>query len=674
MRKHLHIHQRKFISAGVLLLVSLVYKLFLSVSLKDILLFITFQLLVVILPGFALTKLMKLKLPLLELSVLSYGLGLLVVIAVYFCLAPLKLAQFIPYGVILIVLLSVVTLYLTRSTKTMKPRITKSFIASIILASFTFILTFMVLSMASATPDTVGARSYHHDLTNGIALITSASFGFPMEFLQMAGTPHFYHPFFYAYCAVMKLTVGFSAFDIGSKYALVTIAPFYTLAFSALIRRLFVKSKQIWIAVISVFLLFPPFFYYVSIDLLGFSLSIGFACCSVLFMLKAETRGGKIFNRYHIISMLFMVGCLGAKGSNGVTLVFALCFYLLVSLFQKARFGHVALTGLLYATPFFGAYFLLYQQGAESMILRNGLMQNERLIYYSTLNDSWPQWLKLFCSNMMYTIIANPVLILCLIVIAVGVFIRGKRVGPIETIALGAGLAGIVLSNMFLQHGSSEVYFLHTAIPFAFAGAYRTLKRIWLVFKEKFRTIAILLSTALLLAFSFSQISMTTSGVGEYLKKAVNYSSLSAKPRVSSISESQRPAVLTPDEYEGLLYIRDNTEKTAVIADGRYLIYNKYFMGTAFAERRFFLEGWGYVTMEDSNNNTPEKIRRDSVMSLFYGVEEESFVPLLRSYGIDYIIIYRYQNPDWVFTNEFGSKTVFANDDITIYDIREGYS
>jgi len=134
--------------------------------------------------------------------------------------------------------------------------------------------------------------------------------------------------------------------------------------------------------------------------------------------------------------------------------------------------------------------------------------------------------------------------------------------------------------------------------------------------------------------------------------------------------QSKRPAVITKSEYEGLIFIRDNTPKDSVICEGCYLIYNKYFYGSAFCERRFYLEGYGYVTMEDSNRNTPEKIKRDSVLSLFYGVEDESFVPLLRSYGIDYVIILQCQNKGWYFTNEYGSSTVFQNDEIAVYDIR----
>ena len=308
------------------------------------------------------------------------------------------------------------------------------------------------------------------------------------------------------------------------------------------------------------------------------------------------------------------------------------------------------------------------------MILRKDTMLSERFTYYSSMSEAVPSWLRVFLANVRFTIRFNTLAVVCFIVLAISFFILKKNLHQIVDLAFGGLLCGFVLSNMFLQYGSSEMYFLYTAIPFAVVGVYYCFTKFITLSKGKGRIIPYIL-IALTAIVSIPEAVRTISDVTFYLKDARDYSPYSSSrylsgERISSISEAKRPAILTPAEYEGLIWIRDNTEKTAVIAEGRYLIYNKYFMGTAFSERRYYLEGWGYVTMEDSNDNTPEKVRRDSVMSLFYGVEEESFIPLLRSYGIDYVVVYQYLNPGWYFKNEFGSSCVFKNNEIAVYDIR----
>ena len=660
--------------SAVIVLFYLSYTMLLSAEIKSITLFLLFQLLCVLLPGITFVRIFKVKPGTLEYCAAVYGLGLLFNITVYFLFAPFLLTGYIPWALYGSAPVFIVILFLLRKGNRRIP-FSRQLKTAVILSGFICILSFVFLSLSNLTPDITGARGYHHDLTNGISLITSASFGFPMEFLQMSGTTHYYHPFFFAYCACLKLSTGISAFDIGTKYSLVTIAPFFALSFISLIRRILFRTRAVIAAFILLFLSFPPLLYYITLDLLGFSLSLGFACCSVLFYLKGDSSTSKFLNRNYLLSILFMVGCLGAKGSNGVTLVFSLCFALLLSFFRGNKKKRTAVVGLVYAVSFFAAYFLLYRQGATGMILRADLMLSDRFKYFSSLPEGWPKWLRVVWVNLFFTIQANPGIILCLLIIVISYFIIKKKLNPITDIALGGILCGLTLSNMFLQYGSSEIYFLYTAIPFAAAATMYCSVKLFSVLKGRKRTVFVVLAAIVLLPAVCFGAAETLSGIKYMSADALEYSPFSSgrlfsEDEVASIRSSKRPSMVTPEEYEGLLWIRDNTEKSAIIAEGRYIIYNKYFLGTAFCERRFWLEGWGYVTMEDSNENTPEKVRRDSVMSLFYGVQDESFVPLLRNLGIDYVVIYQYQNPGWYFTNEFGSSTVFCNRDIAVYDIR----
>ncbi|MBR5501697.1 MAG: hypothetical protein IKV55_01555, partial [Oscillospiraceae bacterium] len=134
--------------------------------------------------------------------------------------------------------------------------------------------------------------------------------------------------------------------------------------------------------------------------------------------------------------------------------------------------------------------------------------------------------------------------------------------------------------------------------------------------------------------------------------------------------DEHRGMAVSPAEYEAYLWLRDNTPEDAVIANYRYTQYNKFFCGSAFSERAFYLEGWGYVTMEDSNNNTPEKIRRDSFLRSMHDYRMESMLPVLSQEGVDYYLMERAVLGDWEFSNQF-CEEVFRNEDVIIYRLNE---
>lgn len=651
--------------------------IFLKIPFLSVVTFLLFQLVCVALPGITVVKLFRLKLTPLENLTASYGVGLLINILVYFIFSPSYLGGLIPFVIWSIALLSAITLFIIRSRRMSAIEDRGELRVGLIFAYCMAILTFVLLSATTLTPDIAGTRGYYHDLTNGIGLITSAYNGFPMEFMQMSGTTHYYHPFFYAYSAVIKHCLGFSSFDIGTKFSLISIAPFFACAFVCVARKVFHKTRNIVIAAVSTMLFFYVMVYYTTIDMLGFPLSIAFALLAVVFLMKGEEVEGKIFNRYHVVSMLFLIGCLGAKGANGVTTLFAVCFVLLLSLFRKGRFLRIITTGLLYAAPFFGAYFLLYQQGPESMLLRGMNLFGPRWDILETLPESWPDWLRVFLANAGFTIDYHTLMVVCFVIFLVYLIFFRKRPEIIVDYSFGGLLCGFVLSNVFMQHGSSEIYFIYTVIPMAVIAAIFCLIRFLLAFKGRWRYVAGAVMAALLLPLLIPATIENVTKVAGDVKTAITYSAYSKNKiltdeQIASLGSSERANALTPQEYEGLVWLRDNTDQNAIVAEGRHLIHNKYFYGTAFGERRFYLEGWGYVTMEDSNTNTPEKVRREGIIELFYGVEDETFIPLLRKEGIQYVIIYEYSNPGWRLKNEFDSVTVFENEHIVIYDIRGG--
>jgi hypothetical protein len=73
--------------------------------------------------------------------------------------------------------------------------------------------------------------------------------------------------------------------------------------------------------------------------------------------------------------------------------------------------------------------------------------------------------------------------------------------------------------------------------------------------------------------------------------------------------------------------------------------------------------------MEDSNNNTDEKIRRDTIVRFFNDTKQESFSLLLAQEGVQYLIFEKVVTGDWELSDTFVDE-IFRNDSMIIYYIR----
>ena len=136
----------------------------------------------------------------------------------------------------------------------------------------------------------------------------------------------------------------------------------------------------------------------------------------------------------------------------------------------------------------------------------------------------------------------------------------------------------------------------------------------------------------------------------------------------TGVSYEERPFCVSVPEYEAYIWLRDNTEEDAIIADSRYLTCNTFFNGTSFSERSFYLEGTRFVTMDDTNDNTEEKLRRESTLHFLYDYLDDSMCVLLANEGCDYIIINDYVTPDFSVRGKYGTL-VFENEDVKIYKL-----
>lgn len=136
---------------------------------------------------------------------------------------------------------------------------------------------------------------------------------------------------------------------------------------------------------------------------------------------------------------------------------------------------------------------------------------------------------------------------------------------------------------------------------------------------------------------------------------------------------------VTPAEYEGLLWLRDNTDKNAIIASDRYYsskkeeydlgsrASNTHFMYAVYSGRRQYLEGAGFSFEKDDIEELREMIKTNNK---FFDVTDNDRGELARELGIDYVMVSkRFENPGDLRSDDY--EECYSNEDVTIYRVKE---
>ena len=658
-------------------------------ALIDALKVLLFWAVAVFFPGLAVCKLIRLKLSPLELLVSIPMFGFASMTVAYFIFAPFGLVDYSLIIIVVQAVLSAVYLFASRKKRIEYADDSGEVLIASIFAVIAGLMTFILLSADMISPGLTGTRYYYHDILNGVSLTTSASNSFPMQILQMAGTEHRYHLFYYVLTGLEKLFTGISAFEVTTKYSLVLMSPLAVLAFVALAKKLICNR---WIiACCTVLLTIVPghFMYYMYQEAGGYQESMFYALMAVLFFLKAENEKQKRYSVNYGISVLSIVMCLGAKGPIAVPIVFGICFVLLIDLLT-GKGKNIIVKGLSFAISFLVSYFLIYASGAGDSMAMKGIETALNSPFVKGLtNPGLPTFIFNTIAVLLY-IFKDSLLMLLGFVIAI-IQICRKRASEYELFMVSGIGIGFILRTLFSQMGSSEIYFINIMIPFSLIlfGVMLESSLLIPVKRNKVGTISsvgLVLCLCMICIFDLIPVSARCfigTHHGQYVPRSFGFADAVTHSRFSEDNlwttdelieeygdDYDKLPMITPYQYEAYLWLRDNTPRNAVIADGHYLLSNKYFYGTAFSERPFFLEGYGYVTMENSNDNTNEMVRREGILHWFYTDEDQDFIPLIAKSGCDYIIISQYLNPGMELLPEYGNK-VFENEVISIYKLNK---
>lgn len=134
---------------------------------------------------------------------------------------------------------------------------------------------------------------------------------------------------------------------------------------------------------------------------------------------------------------------------------------------------------------------------------------------------------------------------------------------------------------------------------------------------------------------------------------------------------------LTHDLRDGLLWVRDNSPTSAVFAVNNFLTFrgtSRYFYYTAFAERRSYLESWGYtqagLAMLEGRGKLPPWMVRRARMSYLAALGHHEALDALKRDGVALLVLDKVQGqygaPDVL---DGMLAPVFSNDAVAVYDL-----
>ncbi len=656
----------------------------------DALKVLAFLLCAVALPGVAILKLSGARFTPLEAMLCSFALGLTGLTIVYFCFAPWGLMQYAKFAVYVYALAGSTGAVLLFKKKLSYFNDDGETRIALIFGTVALILTFLMLSANTINPELTGTRYFFHDTLNGVTLTTSAANGFPLKVLQMSGTENRYHLFYFIYTGLMHLATDIPSFEVVTKYSLIAISPMIICGLVALAKRILRNNVIVSVtAFILVFFSSGNFAHYLYKDTIGYPYGLALALVTVIVFLRAEENSQKTYSTYYYLSVIFLLMTLGAKGPVAVTLLFGMCLVLLFDLIRYKQWNVIP-KGLIYTVTFLLLYYVVYWGDVNDSMSWSPIYTAIRTSFSGWLfKIGLPEWAVHILAPLQWSVFYDLTIFAAFVMMLILVkhFTENEK-ETFEIFTMGGCFIGLLLMNLFKQMGSSEIYFANIMVPFALIALfYFTGKYIGRPKKNAFAVIVLILVVSFSVGTYFSErwqiyfgglkqsdiVTRTEDISDSFVHSRFFYDPSTEDATIDHLLlEDDIGIYITPDEYEAYIWIRENTPADSVLVDGHYLKFNKYFYGGTFTERAFYLEGYGFVTMEDTNDNTKEKIERDTVIRFFFTEEDEGYIASMSRRGCNYLIVSEFVSPGLKdkITDKW-CNVVFQNDIVTVYKIHE---
>lgn len=275
-----------------------------------------------------------------------------------------------------------------------------------------------------------------------------------------------------------------------------------------------------------------------------------------------------------------------------------------------------------------------------------------------------------------------PVSVICINPFAIPGFIADafnniknfKKIGRDTILIFGIALCGLAVLFLFQADGNSQYYFLFGAIFFIQIIGYAFVSKGFCSFKTGWKVfyIVMLFLSLFTSVKTYSEIGMQS--VGRW-RSIYRYSGSVPEPSYNT---------LTAYEYEGLKWIKDNTDKNALLAVDRHYASKvdeghvptpndnaRYYYYGAFANRHLYIGSWAYTSRTEEMQT--QILGMMSVNKRLYEDNVQERIQLMKENNISYIVCSRFVNESMTI-NDQRLEVVFKNRDMTVYGIKNNYN
>ncbi|MEG0091669.1 MAG: hypothetical protein RSA20_07600, partial [Oscillospiraceae bacterium] len=459
-------------------------------------------------------------------------------------------------------LVAVWQIYKSRTKKTALVWVGDYNILLIVCAAFLALYTLCIL-LPSGRADKLGNFFYHQDMLWSVGNAAAVHNGFPLVDMRFSASTLNYHYLNDALAGILGLGTGNPAYESLCFY-------FYPLVGITLIFSLYAVAKKVCA---NTFLacLFPVMVLWVNggasesvyhyLSNINGQGSATLALCAGLILICSLPRDKKDYFKYLIASVVFGFTISMFKSTIGALFILAVGAACLVGLWgKKTRPSHfIALLGL--SVGFGIAYFGIFSSAVNNLVF-NGLGLLTQLP--KTLWSYCPLGVILYCGALVFSLISF------------------KKLSFLQLVANAMFVGGAIAYSTYYHYSASQIYFLLIAIPMMWLALLGFVDKKICVNKNAMAVFGAVLILGCIPS-GLRLLPNARSGVQAWL-------------RVYNLRQSDyNESYITKDDYDAMVWLRDNTEQTAIFATNRN---NKVFQAaegtfhyySAVSQRRAYLE------------------------------------------------------------------------------------
>ncbi len=651
-----------------LLSILIIGKLFFELSIINFSLFLLYIALYIYLPGKILFKILKIEnfSNMIE-EVMSFFLGVFLIIIQYYVFSFFNSLFLIKYFVPVLLVARLIYLvvqkkpiYKSKDNNTLDAG-TYLFMGVNIFISAIFTL------FAFPKPTVVSNAVINQDIGWHMGNVNILSSGSNMD-SRVYGIKFLYHYFSDLFYAIAKYIFDFSAYELIVQFQFIVIGTIVTISTIAFFRTVFKDKKNL--AYFAAFVLFyvptvangyyNNIFYHIFTNVNAMALTFPVVLITLLTIKNSlEIKG----NKQNILLMFIFIFLLaGLKGPIALIILVAL-FALTIPMLIQKKSSLFWLKLLMVTTVSYAIiHFTLLSQGSDlveigmnsafdvitSTSLFPGGLNNPDSNFFIRFTYVIPHFVLavfFFSIPYLWRLIRNAYQL-----------VTKQYISLFEQFCLIFSIISLGAYYIIRHSGYSQMYFLFGALPIIYYLGGKEVEKLLVKNTDKEFKVIFIITISL---FFIRPVLGTVDTIIEKLEES--YSNFQNE------QEDYFNSSISALEYEGMMWLKDNTTSKDLLATNRHNDNNLFFLYSAYSDRSFYIEGSDYAKNSGLKPERAQEMLEEN--DLLFSEEYQNKHNLAIQLNLDYIVQYKKQQPNDVFSKESGFQQCFENNDISIFKV-----